>query len=758
MDGEIRRLYREQYDMYPSLTQEEVEVLYANEGICDKQASDIVREIEDEIRALNSERAAYLRTTYKNVYEEQIRRDNDLFFKIRELEDKKQNVIEIQRKLEESLSDDQNTAGLLSSIASIDEKINKLYEDMQRLNIEQQETCKEMNEFHRECEEKIRALKKELDKIKLDYATVFKQLYSSSRGLIKKNRIFPSNELRNRIVLGHLELAKVLAWTYFKLCDKTVEFDELAQIANEALMSAAHYYIPSSRATFKTYAKKCIENKLKRAIGEVKKEQKRRPAKPLDFIDEELRRIDYVMMFIDANKNVTNNKGERSFSNYFSLSPTGVQYKFKSSLLSYNREKRELGEYKSQLPGFKVIKSEDGLQNIMSIAMIYLKRSKIKALVSDDDIEMASMVAHLEDHVSLHEIYELVYILELYKTRLKNVRILLEAEIDLAGSADGIVPSDEEVLALVNQKIASENKGIYKAKHSSNPVSYKPLVSYYDLYSELWNVNLLAPNEFGESRAYEKRIIEADFSYFRNELICFYTDCYNDIIDSDIDLQDDSILLYSHVGKEKGKYKYFDFWDNIACDCTEERVLSSEQAIDFFKALIEMLKNMTPEEYVSKALKNRKQVTLEELKARNAKVIEGNKKLENTVRQQNAKGYARYWTIEQVRDASNWLTLLYESGLFVKYSDNHKTSHHRLSLEDEVTGNMFREDYLKVLDELPPLTKKVMLMYYDENGSHSSKAKEIASKLGIKERDVYREKDKALRFLRKSETIKSYLE
>ncbi len=758
MDGEIRRLYREQYDMYLPLLQEEVEVLYASEGICDKQASDVVHEIEDEIRDLNSEREKYLKTTFSDADDEQSERDRTIFFKIHELEEKKQKVIKIQRELQALLPDDASSIGLLSSIANIEKEIERLREEQHKIHAEQERTIDEKNRFCRECEEKICELKEKLDKIKLDYASVFRQLYSSSRGIIKKNRKFPSDELRNKIVLGHLGLAKGLAGRYFKSCDHAVEFDELLQTAYEALMSAAHYYVPSPRATFKTYARKCIENKLKRAIRDVKKKQRRRPTKPLEFIDEELRRVDYIMMFIDANKSVTNKKGEKSFSNHFRLSPTGIQYKFKNALRSYNKERRELGECKSQLPWFKVKRSENGLKDIMSIVMRYLKESKIKVLVSDEDIEMASMVVSYENHAhDIREIYELLYILELYKTRLRNVRTLLEVELDLTSGEDGIVPTSEEILAQINQKVASENKGIYKAKHNPNPVSYKSLDNYSETYYELWRYDFLAPSDRHDSRAAEKRNLEDDFRYLRNELIVFYTDYCDDIIDDDEDLPEE-IYLYLHRGEENGDYKYFDYWDGECLDSIESREFSKERAVEFFKKLIQGLKDMIPEEYVRAALKERKQITLDELNAKNDQIIKGNRDKEDTIRQQRAKGYVRYWTIEQVREVSNWLTLLHESGLFVSYSRNHSTPSQSLNVEDEVIGDMFREDYLRGLNELTPLAQKIMLMYYDENGTHSFKAKEIASKLGIKENDVYREKAKALKLLRKNGIIQGYLE
>lgn len=755
MDGSLRAAYRKQLEMYPPLTQEEVEALYASEGIQDKPIIEVIKELEDEIHALKSERDKSIKEIQADTNERHRKRYREITVNITALEEKRNELKRIERELAELMGGMDGSSGVLSSIAAIDAEIKRLRDEWYELNQESRELEDKKHEVYQEAKSKINALEEKLAKIKVDYASVFKQLYSSARGIIKRKRKFPSLELRDKIVVGHLALARGLAAKYYIMCDKTVEFDDLHQTAYEALMSAAHYYIPSSRAKFKTYATRCIENKLKRAIGETKKKQKRRPTKPIEFIDEELRRTDYVMMLIDACRNVRGKDGNKYFTNHFDLKPVGVQYNLKKDLLSYNKEQRELGLTREQLPGFRVKKSEVGFQEVLRIALSFMKESKMKVLISSEDLELASLVVANENHAyDVHEIYELLYIIELYQKKLKDVRLLLEVELELASSSDGITPSMEDMLNEVNRHIAAENKGIYKAKHSSKRVSYESLHSYYEIYYDLWGIDFLAQGEYANNRAKEIKDLEDDFEYKQKDALL----CYRCLIEDISTSSEEEVCLYRHSDDDDGDYPFLETWDDDSWESQEERVFSKEDAIAFVKGLIEELENFTKKSYVDKVLKGRKQETLDELNRLNADVIEKNRAKESTIRQQRATRYMRYWTLENVWAASGWLSALYESGIAFSYLDPSNSVKPIQSVEDTAIGNIFMKDYLSALDSLPPLQRDVMSLYYDENGTHGTNAREIAEKLGIPEKTVYSEKDKALRLLRKNKVLKGYLE
>lgn len=751
MDGSLRVAYREQFKIYSSLTQEEVEELYAREGIQDKPASEIIKDIEEEIRVLKSEREKSIKEIRVSAHEHLTIRYREITARIATIEEKRTELKRIQRELEELMPDIDSSNGLSSSITTIDKEIEKLKNEWNQLKDKERELDVKEDEIYREAKSKIDALEEKLSKIKADYASVFKQLYSSSRGIIRRKRKFPSTQLRNEIVLGHLELAKNLAAKYYILCDKKIEFDDLHQTAYEALMSAAHYYIPSPRAKFKTYATRCIENKLKRSIGEAKKKKRRRPTKPLEFIDEELRRIDYVLMLADACRKVRGKDGNKHFSNHFDLKPVGVQYNFKRSIRTYNSNLRKLGLTKEQLPAFKVKKSAAGFQKILDNALSYMKDSKMKVLLSPEDFEMASLVVSNGNHATdLREIYEFLYAVELYQSRLRDVRLLLEVEIELANEKDGIIPSNEELLDEINRRIAIENKGIYKARKSTTSTSLESLHNYDAVYCDLWGVNFLAQKWETDSRASEIKKLEEDFEYIQSDALAYYRSLIEDLSYS----LEDKIYLYRHNEDYDECSSFLENWDEEPSEYIEKRAFTKEQ----IEKLIAELENFPKEQYVERVLQRRKRIALETLNQHNAKVIEKNRALESTIRQQQATSYVRYWTMEKVQDATAWINALYKSGLTIDNSNPKETKKPSQSVEDEAIGNIFMRDYIHAVNCLPPLTKDVLLLYYDESGTRSLSAIEIAKKLGITEKTVYREKDKALRLLRKNEVLKAYLE
>lgn len=93
------------------------------------------------------------------------------------------------------------------------------------------------------------------------------KVFIGTRGIKAKDRKYPSDEIRNKIVCGTLGIAKYWASVYYHKTDNTIPYDDLLQIAREALISAAYYYVPNVVAKFTTYARRCIENKLKKEIN-----------------------------------------------------------------------------------------------------------------------------------------------------------------------------------------------------------------------------------------------------------------------------------------------------------------------------------------------------------------------------------------------------------------------------------------------------------------------------------------------------------
>lgn len=754
MDGSLRAAYREQFGIFSSLTQEEVEALYTSEGIYDKSISEIIKELEDEICALKIEQEEKIKRILETAYEQQENEHQKMTATIVALEEKRVELQRIQDEFQKLMAGINKPDEESLSFATIDKKIESIRNERRKICCDAQEMDYKDDKIYR-VSKKLDSLEEKLLRMKTDYASIFNQLYSSSRGIMGHKRKFPSSGLRNEIVVGHLELARVLAAKYYIKCDKKIEFDDLHQMAYEALISAAHYYIPSPRAKFKTYATRCIENKLRRAIGETRKKKSKRPTKPLEFIDAELRRIDYVAMLIDACRNVRRKDGNKYFSNHFDIKPIWVQSNFKKSIRSYNSDLRKLGLDKEQLPSFKVKNSEAEFQKVLEIALSYLKNSQMRVIISSEDLEMASLVVSNENHNhDIHKIYELLYTIVLYQNRLKDVRILLEAEIELAKNLDGNVPSNEELLEEINRRIAVENKGIYKARNNSTRVSYDSLYNYRDIYFDLWGIDFLEEGEYANNRAREIKDLADDFESGRTETLLLYKNLMYEISD----FLDDEIHLYKHCYDPDNHPFFIKTWDDEPYESIEEIILSKKQAIEFIKGHIAEIESLNKKDYVDMVLKWRKKVALAELNRLNAEVIETNRTKKATIRQQQATHYIRYWTIDDVQAASQWLNALYESGIFIGNSKTNEPLKQSQSVEDEVLDKIFMTDYARALKSLPPLTRSVMCYYYDTSGKHSLNAREIANILGITEKTVYSEKNKTLKLLRENELLKGYLE
>lgn len=145
-------------------------------------------------------------------------------------------------------------------------------------------------------QENRQLLRERLNKLKYLSKNYDQKIYKSTQGYIPYNRKFPSVNLRNKIVSGNLYLAISLAYIYFKKSKNNISYDDLVQVAYKSLISAAHYYCPNDKATFKTYASRCIENALKREIYPKKRKKKKYDK---DFIKKEKDKIKYMQMILN---------------------------------------------------------------------------------------------------------------------------------------------------------------------------------------------------------------------------------------------------------------------------------------------------------------------------------------------------------------------------------------------------------------------------------------------------------------------------
>ena len=164
MNGYLRAAYREQLEMRPSLTQEEVEKLYAEEGIQDKPIIEVIKELEDEIRSLKSERDNNIKKIREAFDKDQKDKYREITSSIDALEKKKDELRRIQSELQELMGGVDVTDGMLSSITAIDSKIETLRKEWHGLASKEAEIADKKDEVYREARINIAAAERNFQK------------------------------------------------------------------------------------------------------------------------------------------------------------------------------------------------------------------------------------------------------------------------------------------------------------------------------------------------------------------------------------------------------------------------------------------------------------------------------------------------------------------------------------------------------------------------------------------------------------------
>lgn len=434
MEKTLKELYREQYEKLPILTQEEIEELYASEGIENISIKEQLTELKYKIERKKDELPSA---------------ENRLLNVVLGYKQNEEEEILIKREIE---------------------KLEKRYDYLES---------------------------------RQSYYYKFSQ---ATRGRTFSERTFPSRELRNKIVEGTLGLAKYWASIYYKKDENTYSFDDLFQIACEALISAAHYYIPNDNAKFSTYASKCIENKLKNVV--FKKKKKKR--KVQNFFQKEKDFVKYVEMFLQ----VTSTTYEK-----YILSD------FRKSLNEFNRNLRYLGEYKRLLPSFSynVYKIEEKMESIVNYIIRGLKYSKLNLLITDEDRELVNLLLNFQNTLK-DEMYskELSIYLGYYIRKLELVEEYLKIEKKLQSDNDGITPTKEEILEEFNRRIKEINQEKYKLRqngfYSEEEKDYEEPENFYFTYYNEFNVDPFISNKQYEwngisSKAKERHDILYEYVY-----------------------------------------------------------------------------------------------------------------------------------------------------------------------------------------------------------------------------------------------------
>lgn len=769
--------YNEQIDTLSKLTQEEIVALYESEGIIFETAeeqliklNDLIMQKEEELEKLRENRAE--QKIMKAIFE------TDEQKKIASLEVELYNL----KKTYEEFKEMRNS--MIESMPMLLSNLNNEFDNInEKIELEiksKNQELKELNENSYDTKEKnitklkeeIEELKKEALKFKNTYRTFAKKFSNYTRKYIKRDRKYPSNELRNKIVLGTIGIAKYWAKVYFYKTENTIPFDDLFQIASQSLVSAAHYYIPSERATFSTYARRCIENKLKQEVYN-KRKSKKMPYNPKDFFKKERDRIKYITLFL----NVLRTKSRSGLTLYYSekyIERTSVILdRFREQIRDHNREMKLRNELDRLLPSFGGKRTKERLDEIVERIIKMLNESKLRALVTDEDRNLASLyVNYQKKPLETQEIYELIYYLDCYRKKIDLIESYLTVEQDFMEKNSSITPSDEEMLALLNKDVKSRNSERYRLRRdglfNKGHVPYHYFYDYYNAYKDTYDVDPFISGEEYDRGGYKSKEKE------RDEILSQLEDDCDDLIDILMNMIDEieaSDVLKVVLCFSDNPFQIYEDWKvyEEGNDYIDGDVLDKEKAIERLYDIsislnsIDYLDSEKVEEYLNGELKTRKDRVNAYLLEMNAPVIIQNQEIAelNDKLSKGAK-YEKRFTMEQLIGIKRDIELLYEDDsdfFMLMYMDNRKSKRTvDISLEEEVINNLFLKDYYAALDELTEIEKQVLLNYYDVNGIHSKTAKEIGEELCISERKVYNIKTRALKKLSFNSKLKGYNE
>ena len=695
----LKALYKEQYDLYPKLSQEEIVALYENEGIeiCDAQ-----QKLEELEKAL-----------LKKVFPDIVANGDA--------------EISILRNMlnGEGLDDPE------------DEKIKEIQKELEELD-EQRKQLK-------------------------GFKSYFHKFYVSTSGVKPGFRKMPSFELRNEIVCGTIGLARYWASVYFRKTDNTIPFDDLFQVASGALMSAAHYYAPGGNAKFSTYASRCIENKLKREVYN-KRRMKKRPYKPQDFFQREKDNLKYLQNFLLALKKTTSS-GRKIYSDKYDQNTFTLLLRFKRLIMSHNREMRLREEMDRSFSSFTKIREQETLNNITQRIIRMINDSKMKTLITNEDRELASLLVNFQNiSKSRQETHELIYYLEIYEEKLGLIEQYLQMESQLTNENDGIVPTDEEILVALNKKISKDNKEKNRLKKEGfleEAPSYIPYHNYKVEYEILYDVDPLIPpeeyeNGYNSSKKKERDDIAASMEEQMENLRWLYDEieqCESETVVLYFDYEDDLCPNYN--------------WQEFNPDreYLTGDILSKNEALKKITEMMDFLTNIPEEDYVQIFLEQRKEKVNAILKEKNAPIIEQNREIKKQADLYDW-GLTRQKRLKpnQIANTKRDIELLFgdDSELLILMNANRSKGkwyrNSSASIEDTALESVFFDDYYAALEQLSENEKQVLLMYFDKNGIHSMKAKEIGLQLSMTENQVYKTKAKALKKLRQNPVLQGYNE
>lgn len=646
--------------------------------------------------------------------------------------------------------------------------------------------------------EKIQELEEKIEELKKKAPSFDEQLLAATTKRSRASRKYPSKELRDQIFLGTIGLARYYARTYYYKVKQQYRFDydDLFQIACEGLLSACHYYVPTGQATFRTYASRCIENRLKRTIRLSKRKKN-------VTLDEELDRMHILKSFLE--KEVFKGYGKIFELESLDKNQTVALHRLNKVILSYNQEVLNLGE--PEKVWNRVCRKQDRersfekLQEVFSMFERFFKEGEIRTLISDEDRELAYLLSGKKNYKKKDtRAFTLFEYLELYIMRLYQIDLYLKTEKRLLEENHGILPEESAILKEVNHFIKQGNMRPKEGESYFWSHHLEERASFLKEYINQFRVNFVDQEEREEYLKHLERTCqdkwrgtpivsdeEEDIFYDYGEL---FTDDYVGKIGTDdvLDLIEALENCKNHLEKRYLMAKEENLDRIIFCrglelfftDTNESRIYISgyafqsgpsgytlEEAFNILSEEIEALKTMVSNCNVVEAeLKKRSEQVKEIVRDKNEGIFKRNQELKDKLRLYHVLSDCdriklQKWDSRILGEVKNYTQLIYcDDETLMGFAEKKRDLKGlpEKSLEDEVLMKQFLEDYSCALESLPPIQKKIWESWYDENGTQATTAKELSEILGIPKSKVYQEKEKGKILLRQNPTLRAYYE
>ncbi len=651
--------------------------------------------------------------------------------------------------------------------------------------------------------DRIAELKEKIEDLEKKTARTEDQLLLATTKRYRSSRKYPSLALRNQIFQGTVGLAHYFARVYFYKVKQQYRFDydDLFQIACEGLLSACHYYVIGGTASFKTYASKCIENRIKREIRLSKRKRKKQVN-----LEIELDRMHILKSFLE--KEVFRGSGKIFELEDLLKNPSVTLYRLNQKILDHNQEVLNLGE--TERVWNKTYRKKDRenafekVQEIFQVFERYLREGQIENLITDEDRELVYLISQKKNYkqsdISAFILFEY---LETYIMRLYQVDTYLKTEKRLLEENAGILPEESVILKEINRSIRETNQMLKERRYRLwGNGSLEKRTSFLQEYIKKFDVNFVDQDEREDylerfSYRYEDywngSAIPKNDNYDDDDFYDWgelYTDDFlgrltsEDILDFIETLEDGRNHLkkdYDRAQKENLNRVVFRRDLNLLHENNgESRICISgytfqegpdgytlEEAFDILSEEIESMKVMVSNyNEIEEELNKRKEEVKEIVKEKNEGIFSRNQQLKDKltlshVLQDCNRQRLKKWDTRTLEEIKNYVQLIYCDdetlmGLAERKIDSKRGPER--SVEEEVILQEFLDDYKKALESLPLVQRKIWDRWYDEDGIHSVSAKELAQELGISERKVYAEKEKGKVLLKQNEVLRSYLE